>query len=50
MRRIIWLLYANSVFEEKWMIKVKRCPRCDSKNVKWVIPQMWSLWECYDCG
>ncbi len=27
----------------------KICPRCGSKNVKWIIPQNWSTWECYDC-
>jgi hypothetical protein len=32
------------------MIKIKKCPRRGSMNVKWVMPQMWSLWRCYDCG
>ena len=32
------------------MRKIKKCPRCGSTNIKWVLPQMWSLWECYDCG
>ena len=27
----------------------KICPRCGSKRVKWIIPQNWSTWECYDC-
>lgn len=27
----------------------KICPRCGSKNVKWIIPQNWSQWVCYDC-
>ena len=27
----------------------KICPRCGSKKVKWIIPQNWSTWECYDC-
>ena len=27
----------------------KICPRCGSKNVKWIIPQNWSEWVCYDC-
>ncbi|WP_407394141.1 hypothetical protein [Methanobrevibacter sp.] len=27
----------------------KICPRCGSRNVKWIIPQNWSQWECYDC-
>lgn len=27
----------------------KICPRCGSHNVKWIIPQNWSQWICYDC-
>ena len=27
----------------------KICPRCGSKNVKWIIPQNWSQWVCHDC-
>ena len=27
----------------------KICPRCGSRKVKWIIPQNWSQWECYDC-
>ena len=27
----------------------KICPRCGSRHVKWLIPQNWSQWECYDC-
>ncbi|OQD58887.1 hypothetical protein MBBAR_7c00590 [Methanobrevibacter arboriphilus JCM 13429 = DSM 1125] len=29
---------------------MKICPRCGSKNVDWIIPQNWSVWECKDCG
>ena len=25
------------------------CPRCGSRKVKWIIPQNWSQWVCYDC-
>ena len=28
----------------------KFCPNCGSTNIKWVIPQNWSMWRCYDCG
>lgn len=28
----------------------KICPRCGSTNVKWIIPQNWSMWRCYTCG
>jgi len=27
---------------------MKICPRCGSKNVDWIIPQNWSVWECKD--
>lgn len=27
----------------------KICPRCGSKRVKWIIPQNWSQWQCFDC-
>jgi len=31
---------------------VKFCPRCGSREVKWAmgLPQLWSLWECRECG
>jgi len=31
---------------------VKRtiCPRCGSSNIDWIIPQVWSKWECKDCS
>ena len=25
------------------------CPRCGSRKVKWIIPQNWSTWQCFDC-
>ena len=28
---------------------IKFCPNCGSVNVKWVFPQLWSMWECKDC-
>ena len=28
---------------------MKIWPRCGSKNVDWIIPQNWSVWECKDC-
>jgi transcription factor S len=30
--------------------RAKFCPNCGSSNIKWVNPQMWSLWICWDCG
>ena len=27
----------------------KMCPRCGSRKVKWIIPQNWSQWVCYEC-
>ena len=26
------------------------CPRCGSSNIDWIIPQVWSKWECKDCS
>ena len=26
------------------------CPRCGSNNIDWIIPQVWSKWECKDCS
>jgi len=26
------------------------CPQCGSTNIDWLIPQIWSKWECKDCG
>jgi ribosomal protein L37AE/L43A len=40
----------SKIFLGEKMRKVKKCPQCGSTNIKWVMPQMWSLWECYDCG
>jgi ribosomal protein L37AE/L43A len=34
--------------EEKRFIKF--CPSCGSNNVKWELPQTWSVWKCWDCG
>ena len=30
--------------------KRKFCPNCGSDNIKWALPQNWSVWECYNCG
>lgn len=30
--------------------KKKFCPNCGSSNIKWTIPQLWSIWECFNCG
>ncbi|MGC9516931.1 MAG: hypothetical protein ACP5C3_04440 [Methanomicrobiales archaeon] len=31
-------------------VKMKFCPNCGSSNIKWTIPQMWSIWQCNTCG
>ncbi|AWX32176.1 hypothetical protein AW729_03260 [Methanosphaera sp. BMS] len=31
-------------------MKMKICPRCGSSNIKWIIPQNWSMWSCNDCS
>ncbi|NYT18344.1 MAG: hypothetical protein GKB98_01900 [Methanobacteriales archaeon] len=28
----------------------KFCPNCGSNSIKWLIPQMGSIWDCMDCG
>jgi len=32
--------------------RVKYCPTCGSNNIFWAsgLPQLWSLWECKECG
>ncbi|WNZ30492.1 MAG: hypothetical protein IAX21_06440 [Candidatus Bathyarchaeota archaeon] len=32
--------------------RIKYCPRCGSTKVFWGsgLPQLWSLWECKNCG
>ncbi len=32
--------------------RIKFCPRCGSTNIFWAsgLPQLWSLWECRECG
>jgi predicted RNA-binding Zn-ribbon protein involved in translation (DUF1610 family) len=31
---------------------VKFCPKCGVANVFWAsgLPQLWSIWECRNCG
>jgi predicted RNA-binding Zn-ribbon protein involved in translation (DUF1610 family) len=31
---------------------VRFCPKCGSTDVFWAsgLPQLWSLWECKNCG
>ena len=31
-------------------MKMKICPRCGSSNIKWIIPQNWSMWSCNNCS
>jgi predicted RNA-binding Zn-ribbon protein involved in translation (DUF1610 family) len=32
--------------------RVKFCPRCGSVHIFWAsgLPQLWSIWQCRDCG
>jgi len=32
--------------------RTKYCPRCGSSKVFWAqgLPQLWSLWDCQNCG
>jgi predicted RNA-binding Zn-ribbon protein involved in translation (DUF1610 family) len=31
---------------------VKFCPKCGSTDIFWAsgLPQLWSLWQCRNCG
>jgi len=31
---------------------VKFCPKCGSTEIFWAsgLPQLWSMWECRECG
>ncbi len=35
-----------------YLKKIKFCPKCGSKDVFFAsgLPQLWSLWECKNCG
>lgn len=37
---------------EKSHNRVKYCPTCGSTNIFWAsgMPQLWSVWECKECG
>jgi predicted RNA-binding Zn-ribbon protein involved in translation (DUF1610 family) len=32
--------------------RFKFCPKCGSTDIFWAqgLPQLWSLWECRNCG
>ncbi len=32
--------------------KLKFCPKCGSPKIYWAsgLPQLWSIWECKECG
>jgi DNA-directed RNA polymerase subunit M len=32
--------------------RINYCPTCGSTNIFWAsgLPQLWSLWECKECG
>jgi len=36
----------------KGLKRVKFCPKCGSSNIFWAsgLPQLWSVWECRECG
>ena len=33
-------------------VKMKFCPKCGSSKIQWAsgLPQLWSIWECKECG
>ncbi len=48
MKRIIRHLFVDLVGDN--MVTVKKCPNCGSTNIKWVVPQLGQLYECFNCG
>jgi preprotein translocase subunit SecY len=28
----------------------KMCPSCGSRGIEWLLPGIWSIWECRNCG
>ena len=38
--------------KEKKIVPLKFCPKCGSTDVFWAqgLPQLWSLWQCRNCG
>jgi transcription factor S len=42
----------NSKAKPKRKHAVKFCPKCGSDQVFWAqgLPQLWSLWQCSNCG
>jgi len=43
----------NEIEEEKRAFlkdTIKVCPNCGSDNIDWVLPQLWSIWQCKTCG
>lgn len=29
---------------------VKVCPSCGCRGIEWLLPSLWSIWECRNCG
>jgi predicted RNA-binding Zn-ribbon protein involved in translation (DUF1610 family) len=38
--------------KKKKRMPLKFCPKCGSTDVFWAqgMPQLWSLWQCRNCG
>jgi predicted RNA-binding Zn-ribbon protein involved in translation (DUF1610 family) len=38
--------------QRKRRFSAKFCPKCGSTDVGWAqgMPQLWSLWQCKNCG
>ena len=37
---------------ERVVGRIKFCPKCGSTRIYWArgLPQLWSIWECKECG
>lgn len=42
----------NKAKKVKKQYSTKYCPKCGSTRVFWAqgLPQLWSIWQCSDCG
>ena len=42
----------SAVKKRKMRFRSKFCPKCGSTDVFWAqgLPQLWSLWQCRNCG
>jgi ribosomal protein L37AE/L43A len=40
----------NCIKSKTRMKYTKFCPSCGSENIDWILPHIWSMWQCKECG